>query len=95
MTKLSYDSDRHVQTHPSSVRGHHPVDEVTRRRPLLRVAVVMPAAPSPVTEVLGSVDGMRLRILTSGVQGLNQVADAGVQRNHSPGDTRAWLWFRR
>lgn len=51
---------------------------------MLRVAVVMRAASSAETEALGSVDGMRLCI-SSGRKRLDQVADARVQRNHSPG----------
>lgn len=51
---------------------------------MLRVAVVMRAASSAETEALGSVDGMRLCISSSRKR-LDQVADARVQRNHSPG----------
>lgn len=51
---------------------------------MLRVAVVMRAASSAETEALGSVDRMR-QCISSSRKRLDQVADARVQRNHSPG----------
>lgn len=73
-----------VQTHPSSVRWCHPMDEVVRPRPGRCVPVGMRAASSPETEALSSVDSMWLRVSSSRKR-LDQVADARVQRNHSPG----------
>lgn len=57
---------------------------------MLCVPVVMRAASSAEMEALSSVDGVRLRVSSSRKR-LDQVADARVQRNHSPGRHKAMV----
>lgn len=81
--------------HPHAPRRRrHAAEEVVKPLPLLLVAVAMRAAASGQTEALGPEHGVPPpRAARGDGKRLDQVADAGVQGNQSPGETRLRLWF--